>query len=56
MTNDEKTKVIQGPKHFVHRYKWSHEAKRKKFLRAFKDGKVTLLQSTRDGWLYQGAI
>lgn len=42
-----------GRKYFVHRYKWSHDDRRKKFLRMFKDGKVSLLQSTRDGWLYQ---
>ena len=46
-------KIVEGRKYFVHRYKWSHEDKRKKFLRAFKEGKALLLHSTRDGWLYQ---
>ena len=35
---------------FVHRYKWSHEEKRKIFLKAFKEGRVDLIRSTRDGW------
>jgi len=48
-----KLKPIDGRKYFVHRYKWTHEAKRKQFLRAFKEGKAVLVQSTRDGWLYQ---
>ena len=42
-----------GRKHFVHRYKWSHDKKRKQFLRMFKDGKIDLLKSTREGWLYR---
>jgi len=48
-----KLKPIDGRKYFVHRHKWTHEAKRKQFLRAFKEEKAVLIQSTRDGWLYQ---
>ena len=48
-----KLTLESGRKYFVHRYSWSHEAKRKQFLRMFKDGKLDLLQSTRDGWLYK---
>jgi hypothetical protein len=38
-----KLKPIDGRKYFVHRYKWTHEAKRKQFLRAFKEGKAVLV-------------
>lgn len=48
-----KTKLVEGRKYFVHRYRWTHEDRRKHFLKAFKNGKVTLLESTKDGWLYQ---
>lgn len=40
-------------KHFVHKYKWSHEKKRKIFKKWFKLGYVTLLGRTKDGWLYE---
>ena len=48
-------KLILEPnrKYFVHRYRWSHEDRRKLFRRALKDGKVKILLKNRDGWLYQ---
>lgn len=38
---------------FVHKYKWSHEARRKKLRRALKENKIILLQRTKDGFLYE---
>jgi hypothetical protein len=38
---------------FVHRYKWSHDKKRKKYRRLLKENKVKLLLQNKDGWLYQ---
>ena len=49
-----KFQIIEGRKYFVHRYKWSHDDKRQQFKRAFKEGKVKLLQKTKEGCLYQG--
>lgn len=37
---------------FVHRYKDSHEAKRRKLKRALADGQIILIHEERDGWLY----
>lgn len=37
---------------FVHRYKWSHDDKRKKYRRMLKDSKVVLISQNKDGWLY----
>ena len=36
---------------FVHRYKWSHAKRRKKFRRLLKEGKVTV-EAVHGGWLY----
>ena len=36
---------------FVHRYKWSHAKRRKKFRRLLKEGKVTV-EAVHNGWLY----
>jgi hypothetical protein len=38
---------------FVHRYKDSHSAKRKRFRRLLKEGKVRMIHRSRDGWMYQ---
>lgn len=37
---------------FVHRYKWSHSALRKRFRRYLKQEKVIKLETVKDGWLY----
>lgn len=37
---------------FCHRYKWSHAAKRKKYRKQLKEGKIALLSQSKDGWLY----
>lgn len=38
---------------FVHRYKWSHADKRKKYRRLCKDGLVILLEEGPAGFLYK---
>ena len=38
---------------FVHKYKWSHDKKRKKYKKLLKNNKVKLLQKKKDGWLYK---
>jgi len=38
---------------FAHRYKYSHEKRRKQLRKACKDGIVTMLESSPDGFLYQ---
>lgn len=40
-------------KHFVSRYKWSHDSKRKSFRRMMKAGKVKVIEKTHDGWVYE---
>jgi len=40
-------------KAFVHRYKWSHAKRRKKYKKLLKEGKVTIMETNKDGWLYQ---
>lgn len=40
-------------KTFVHRYKWSHDRKRKQLRKALKRGIVKLLEETKEGWLYE---
>lgn len=37
---------------FAHRFKYSHEKRRKQLRRALKDGIVQLLESSDEGWLY----
>lgn len=37
---------------FVHRYKWSHDKRRKQTRRDCKDGKITMLEQNQDGFLY----
>ena len=37
---------------FVHRYKWSHDKLRKKYRRLRKEGKVVVVNETKDGWTY----
>lgn len=39
-------------KAFVHRYKWSHDKKRKYYRRQLKAGNVVVLEETNVGWLY----
>ena len=37
---------------FAHRYKWSHDKRRKQLRRALTDGLVTLVEESAAGWLY----
>jgi len=37
---------------FVHRFRWSHDDKRREYRRKLKDGEVKLVARLRDGWLY----
>ena len=39
-------------KHFVSKYKYSHDERRKQFRRWAKDGLVILLEKNKDGFLY----
>lgn len=47
------TPTAQLRRVFVHRYKFSHENKRRKYRRMLKDGKAVLIEKRRDGWLYE---
>lgn len=38
---------------FVHRYRWSHEKRRRQLRRALADGFVSLLAKLDDGFLYE---
>ena len=38
---------------FVHRYKWTHSEKRKKYRRLRMDGLVTLIEESPAGFLYK---
>lgn len=38
---------------FVHKYAWGQDALRKKCRRMAKDGKLVLIQRTRDGFYYE---
>jgi len=38
---------------FVHRYKWSHEKRRKQLRKAAKEGEIKLLEKLYDGFLYE---
>lgn len=40
-------------KHFVSKYKYSHDTRRKQFRRWAKDGLVNLIERSRDGFLYE---
>ena len=37
---------------FAHRYKWSHDKRRKQLRKACKEGLVTLLEESAAGFLY----
>ncbi len=37
---------------FIHRYKWSHDKRRKQLRRALKDKIVILEEEFNDGWRY----
>ena len=39
-------------KHFVSKYKYSHDERRKQFRQWAKDGLVTLIGKNKDGFLY----
>ena len=41
------------PKVFVHRYKWSHDKRRRILRQALKHDKVKLVLKNKDGWLYE---
>lgn len=38
---------------FVHRYKYSHDARRQQLRRAAKKGLVRVIDAGPDGWLYE---
>jgi len=38
---------------FVHRYKWSHEKRRKQLRKAAKNGEIRLIENSHDGFLYE---
>ena len=44
--------MIFPKKHFVSKYKYSHDERRKQFRRWAKDGLVILLEKNKDGFLY----
>lgn len=44
---------VQSRRVFVHRYKFSHENKRRKYRRMLRDGKAVLLEKRSDGWLIE---
>jgi hypothetical protein len=48
-----KIRIEAGRKYFVHRYRWSHDDKRRAFKRFLKEGLVKILHEEKDGWLYQ---
>ena len=39
-------------KHFVHRDKYSHYKRRYQFKRWKKQGRVTVVKTEKDGWVY----
>jgi len=45
--------AVMSKRAFVHRYRWSHSSKRKRYRRMLKDGKVRLVHQEKDGWLYE---
>lgn len=38
---------------FAHRFKYSHDRRRRQLKRAADRGEVKLLERTTDGWLYE---
>lgn len=38
---------------FVHRYKYSHDARRAQLRRAAKKGTVRVVETQQDGWVYE---
>lgn len=42
-----------GQTFFTHRYKYRHDARRIRAKRLLKRGKITLVNSTEDGWCYR---
>lgn len=43
---------MEGRKVFAHRYKYSHEKRRKQLRKACNDGLVQLIESSSEGFLY----
>lgn len=37
---------------FAHRFKWSHERRRRVLRRKLREGKIVLLERRKEGWLY----
>ena len=37
---------------FVHRFKYSHSDKRKKYRKLLKSGEAVILATAKDGWIY----
>lgn len=40
---------------FVHRYKYTHDQRRRVARRMCKDGLLTMVEQNKDGWIYQAA-
>jgi hypothetical protein len=40
-------------RYFCHRYRWSHDKRRKKLFRARKDGQAKIIRTQKDGWLFE---
>lgn len=38
---------------YVHRYRWSHDKKRKKYRRLYKEGKVNLVCRCNEWFIYE---
>ena len=38
---------------FAHRYKWTHDKRRRVLRKALKEGEVELVERQKDGWLYR---
>jgi len=41
---------------FVHKYKWSHSNKRKKYRKMLKNKEVKLVRSTKEGFYYKKVL
>jgi len=45
--------TLKGSHVFVHKYKHSHENRRKKYKKLLKKGEVTIHRKAKDGWWYE---
>ena len=61
MTERDRRKMMrlleEAKKHpiFVHRYKWSHDERRRLTRRMCKDGLLVMIEHTGDGFRYRAA-